>query len=518
MTTNMSQIAASKTAVQDIHTIKKGPILMALLIGAFVALLNQTLLNVALPTMAADLKVETSVIQWLSTGFMLVNGVMVPVTAYLMARFTTRKLFITAMSLFTVGTILCAFSGSFDILLAGRMVQAAGAGILMPLMTFTILTIFPIEKRGSAMGLIGVAMIFAPAIGPTLSGWMVEHYDWHSLFYLILPFGIISIILGMVFMRNVTETTRPKLDVLAVILSTIGFGGILYGFSQAGTEGWGATEVVWTLGVGAIALLLFVIRELRSDIPILEMRVFKYDVFTLTTVINIIATMALFSGMILLPLYLQNVLEFTPVQSGLMLLPGAILMGIMSPITGYVFDKIGARWLAVAGLAIMTITTYEFSQLTVDTSYTHLITVYTIRMFGMSLMMMPIQTAGLNQLPQRLNAHGTAMSNTLRTIAGALGTALLVSIMTSKAAEVGKQLIISRGLNPNDASQAAQLGAVKMEALVQGINHSFVIATWMTAAAFVLAFFIKRVVPNREGMHEQKTVPTTASENMEANA
>lgn len=504
----------SKTAVQDIQTLKKGPILVALLIGAFVALLNQTLLNVALPTMAKDLNVETTVIQWLSTGFMLVNGVMVPVTAYLMARFTSRNLFITAMSLFTVGTLLCAFSDSFGLLLVGRMVQASGAGILMPLMTFTILTIFPIEKRGSAMGLVGVAMIFAPAIGPTLSGWMVEHYDWHYLFYLILPFGILSVILGILFMRNVTETSRPKLDMFAVVLSTIGFGGILYGFSQAGSEGWGANEVVWTLAIGAVSLLWFVIRQLRSEKPILEMRVFKYDVFTLTTIINVIATMALFSGMILLPLYLQNVRNFTPVESGLMLLPGAILMGIMSPITGYIFDKIGARWLAVAGLAIMTVTTYEFSQLTVDTTYGHLIAVYTIRMFGMSLMMMPIQTAGLNQLPARLNGHGTAMSNTLRTIAGALGTALLVSIMSNKAAEVGKQLVVSMGVDPQNA---AQMQTVSMQAMVEGINHSFVVATWMTAAAFVLAFFIKRVAVDGK-KKVPHAVPTTASENANAKA
>ncbi len=505
----------NRTAVQDVQTLKKGPILLALLLGAFVALLNQTLLNVALPTMANDLNVDTTVIQWLSTGFMLVNGVMVPVTAYLMARFTSRNLFITAMSLFTAGTILCAFSDTFGLLLAGRMVQASGAGILMPLMTFTILTIFPIEKRGSAMGLVGVAMIFAPAIGPTLSGWMVQHYDWHYLFYLILPFGVVSIILGILFMRNVTETSRPKLDILAVILSTIGFGGILYGFSQAGSQGWKSAEVLWALGIGAAALLWFVVRQLRSDTPILEMRVFKYDVFSLTTVINVIATMALFSGMILLPLYLQNVRGFTPVQSGLMLLPGAILMGIMSPITGYIFDKIGARWLAVAGLAIMTITTYQFSQLSVTTTYGHLIAVYTVRMFGMSLMMMPIQTAGLNQLPARLNGHGTAMSNTLRTIAGALGTALLVSIMSNKVAEVLPQLVVSMGADPQNA---AQMLAVRHEAMVQGINHSFVVATWMTAAAFVMAFFIKHVIVERQGVPNQKKVHTTASENANANA
>lgn len=229
------------TAIKDSpqYSFKKGPIIAALMIGAFVAILNQTLMNVALPSIMDNLQIMPTVAQWLTTGFMLVNGVLIPVTAFLIARFTTRQLFISAMSIFTIGTLVCALSPNFAVLLSGRLIQAAGAGILMPLMTVVFLNIFPIENRGKAMGMMGIAMIFAPAIGPTLSGYIVEHYDWRVLFYMILPFSMIATLIGVFFLKNVTDVSRPRLDVLAVILSTIGFGGLLYGFSDAGMMGLG---------------------------------------------------------------------------------------------------------------------------------------------------------------------------------------------------------------------------------------------------------------------------------------
>jgi EmrB/QacA subfamily drug resistance transporter len=481
-------------------TLKRGPIVASLLIAAFVALLSQTLLNVALPKMMEDLNISANTIQWLSNGYLLVNGVMIPVSAYLIERFTTRKLFITAIGLFTIGTIICAFSPSFAVLLSGRVVQASGAGILMPLMSFVFLTIFPIEQRGKAMGMMGLAMIFAPAVGPTLSGWVVEHYNWRVLFYIVMPLTLFAFIYGSIAMKNVTRTSNPRLDLLGVILSTLGFGGILYGFSDAGHDGWNSTRVIASLVVGAVSLGLFVWRELTAGRPILEFRVFKYSMFSLTTVINGIITMAMFSGMILLPIYLQNVRGFSPLDSGLLLLPGAIMMGIMSPITGIIFDKVGARWLAVIGLIITTITTYEFTKLTVDTTYNHMLLLYTARMFGMSMLMMPIQTAGMNQLPRVLNAHGSAMSQTLRNVSGALGTALLVTIMTNQAALRGKELVISGHIDPKDL---AKMKDVTMHATVHGINYAFIVATWMTVAALVLAFFIKKVKPHEEVAADQ---------------
>ncbi|NIK22335.1 MFS family permease [Paenibacillus lupini] len=340
-------------------------------------------------------------------------------------------------------------------------------------------------------------MIFAPAVGPTLSGWVVEHYDWHVLFYIVLPLAILAVVFGAFSMKDVIKTSRPNLDILSVVLSTLGFGGLLYGFSEAGTEGWDSTEVITCLAVGAIALILFIVRSIVMKAPLLEMRVFKYWMFSLTALINAIITMAMFSGMILLPIFLQNIRGFTPLESGLLLLPGAILMGIMSPITGMVFDKIGARWLAVIGLAITAVTTYEFSHLEIDSSYNHMMLFYTLRMFGMSMLMMPIQTAGLNQLPRRLNAHGSAMSQTLRNVSGALGTAILVTIMTNKAASHAKELIIAGNIDPTDK---AAMGGITVQSTIYGINQSFVVATWLTIAALVLAFFIRKVKPAEDAI------------------
>ncbi|MXO81459.1 DHA2 family efflux MFS transporter permease subunit, partial [Paenibacillus sp. OT2-17] len=276
--------------------LRRAPIVAALLIGAIVAILNQTLISVALPKMMSDLNIDANIAQWLSTGFMLVNGVLIPVTAFLIARFSTRKLFISAITIFSIGTLLCAVAPSFSILLIGRLIQAAGAGIMMPLMMVVILNIYPIERRGRAMGTLGIAMGFAPAIGPTLSGYIVQHYDWRVLFWIILPISVISIVIGFIFLKNVTEQSKPKLDIPGIILSTLGFGGLLYGFSDAGTSGWGSIPVLSTLIVGTIALILFIVRQLKADEPMLEFRIFKYDVYSLTTIINVIVTMALYAG------------------------------------------------------------------------------------------------------------------------------------------------------------------------------------------------------------------------------
>ena len=529
----------SQTTATD-KKINPVTIMAVMIAGAFVALLNQTLMNVALPKIMDDLQIGASTGQWLTTAFMLVNGVLIPVTAFLMQRFTTRQLYIASMALFAIGTIICALAPGFETLIVGRVIQAAGAGIIMPLLTNTLLTIFPVEKRGSAMGVIGIAMIFAPAVGPTLSGWIVQNYSWRVLFYIIFPIAIIDIILSIFVLKNVGERTFPKIDVLSIILSTLGFGGLLYGFSSAGTpgNGWGSTEVILTLSLGAVFLILFIWRQMVSKVPMLEFRVFKYWMFTLSTLINVIITMAMFAGMIIVPLYLQNIRGFTPMESGLLLLPGAILMGIMSPITGKIFDKIGPRWLAVVGLAITVVTTYEFSNLTDSLSYTYLIVIYSLRMLGMSMLMMPIMTAGLNALPQKWNAHGTAMVNTIRMISGSIGTALLVTVMTNHTITHMKDMLTTSNIAPKvlgiiagvkdttnlvpeltakgvDATTIQQIGHILTEATIQGMNDAFVVATILSLAAFVLAFLLKKnkpVVEDGENNKSQKTSKVPSSE------
>jgi EmrB/QacA subfamily drug resistance transporter len=466
------------------------------MIGAFIAFLNNTLLNIALPSIMKDLNVEAATVQWLSTGFMLVNGILIPATAYLIQKFSVRQLFLAAMCLFTVGTILAGFAHIFPILLAGRMIQASGSAILMPLLMNVMLVSFPIEKRGTAMGVFGLILMSAPAIGPTLSGWIIEHYDWRMLFHFVTPIAIVVLLIGFFMLKDKKEKVNIKLDVFSLFLSSIGFGGILYGFSSAGSKGWSSPEVYLTIIVGVISLILFIIRQLKQEQPLLNFRIYKYPMFALSSVITMVVNLALFSGMLLLPIYVQTLRGISPMDAGLLLLPGAILMSIMSPITGKLFDKFGGRIIAAIGLFIMMITTYGFSKLALDTSYTNLIILYSVRSFGMSMVMMPVSTNGLNQLPTRFYPHGTAMNNTLNQVAGAIGTALLVTIMTnrttSKAKELGEAAMKHLTGQPTPAAQAEMKQQIMAKAMLNGINFAFLIATFIILVAFVLAFFIKR--------------------------
>lgn len=452
----------------DMSTKRKVPLIAVLLSGAFITILNQTLLGTALPPIMHDLQIDESTVQWLQSIFMLVNGIMIPITAFLIDRFTTRKLFLTAMGLFSIGTLVCALAPGFSLLLVGRILQASGAGIMMPLMQTIMFLIFPIEKRGSAMGMFGLVIAFAPAIGPSLSGWLVDHFPWRSVFYVVLPIAIINIVAAYFLLKNVTKQTYPKLDILSIVLSTFGFGGLLYGFSIAGSAGWLSPEVGISMVVGSVALFLFIRRQLRLEQPILEFRVFKYKIFTLTTGLGMIVFVSMIGTAVILPLYMQNMLGFSAFTSGLVLLPGALIMGFMNPITGRLFDRYGARWLSIIGFGLLFVSTFMFTNLSMETSFVYLAIMNAIRMFSIAMVMMPVTTAGLNELPNHLIPHGTAMNNTFRQVSGSVGTAILVTIMVTAA-----------------------IPEEKVVGAIHGVNVSFIVAGIIAAIGFILSFQIK---------------------------
>jgi EmrB/QacA subfamily drug resistance transporter len=493
-------------------------LITVLMIGAFITFLNNTLLNIALPSIMTDLKVEPSTVQWLATGFMLVNGILIPSTAFLIQKYSVRHLFLVAMGLFTIGTIIAGMAHVFPLLLAGRMTQAAGSAIMMPLLMNVMLVSFPIEKRGAAMGVFGLIMMGAPAIGPTLSGWIVEHYDWRMLFHFVTPIAIIVLLIGFFLLKDKKEKVDIKLDFFALLLSSIGFGGLLYGFSSAGKQGWDDPLVYGTITIGAISLLTFIIRQLKQEKPMLNFKIFKYPAYALSITISMVVTMAMFSGMILTPIYVQSLRGISPLDAGLMMLPGALIMALMSPITGKLFDKYGGRVLAIIGLSIMVITSYFFSKLTFDLSYNYLIFLYSLRMFGMSLVMMPVSTNGLNQLPKRFYPHGTAMNNTLQQVSGAIGTALLITVMSNRTESSAKDLAADAMKNIKGQPTAEALAQMKqqitMQATLDGINFSFYVTVFISALALILAFFIKRVRQAEEEIPtaEQK-VTTKLAEN-----
>jgi len=494
----------------DTNSIKKGPIMFIMILGAFLATLNQTVMSVATPELMVEFKISAATAQWLTTGYMLVNGVLIPITAYLMLRFSTRQLFQASMFIFLAGTIVSALASGFPLLLTGRMIQAAGAGIIMPLLTNVILTLFPPEKRGSAMGMVGLAIIFAPAIGPTIAGYIIENYKWETMFYGMIPFACLVIVLGFIYLRNVSEPLKTKLDILSVVLSTIGFGALLYGFSRAGSLGWSDLEVVSTIGVGVLALALFSWKQFKTQNPLLDLRAFKYNMFSLTTIINIAVTMVMYADMMLLPLYLQNVRGYTAIESGLLLLPGALIMGFLMPVTGKLFDRFGAKWLAVIGMIITIATTMGFTNLTDSTSYMYLVLMSTGRRIGMALMMMPLQTAGLNQLPQQLNAHGTAISNTIRQVAGAVGTSLLVTVMSDRTKTHLQDMI------PTATAKGWHQAQLIKEANIQGINDAYLVIIGIGIIGLLLSLLIKKMKQASDietkaalGKVQQKELKTT---------
>ncbi|MFX3619088.1 MAG: MDR family MFS transporter [Sporolactobacillus sp.] len=485
----MTENGLTKNSI-DLSTINRTPIVISLIVGAFVSILNETLLNNALPNLMKEFSVSATTIQWLSTGFMLVVGISIPVTAVLQQWFTTRQLFLSSMLIFLIGTLIAAFSPTFGFLLTGRVIQALGTGLNMPIMTTTILIIYPPKKRGGAMGLVGLVITFAPAIGPTLSGIIIDSLNWRWLFYLIAPLALISVLIGAKYLRNVTQLKRSTIDIISIVLSTLGFGGIVYGFSMAGDISWSGRSVYWPLIIGIIGLVLFIFRQLKINNPILDLRTFKYPMFSITIVLIFMVNMSLFSVMTLLPMFLQGVLLASAFVSGLIMLPGSVLNGIMGLISGKLFDKYGPYLLIIPGMILIVIAMWFLIGINASTSIGELIFIHCILLTGLSLVMMPAQTHGLNQLPVNLYPHGSAIFSTLQQVSGAIGTALFISIMSS-----GQKNYLAHSVHPKSQLEISA-------ALTQGLHEAFLLGLIVTVIVFILSFFIKHSKQNPESNQE----------------
>lgn len=332
------------------------------------------------------------------------------------------------------------------------------------------------------MGIIGLVIMFAPAVGPTVSGLILKSLTWHWIFWISLPLLIAALVFGYIFMQNITEPTRPKIDILSIVLSTIGFGGIVYGFSSAGEGGgWSSMHVIVAIVVGVIGILVFSLRQLNMKEPMLNLSPFKYPMFVIGLLLILVCMMVMLSAMMILPLYLQTSLALSTFTAGLMLLPGGIINGLLSPIMGGLFDKFGPKWLVIPGLVIVAATMFGFTNLSVNTSIGFIVTLHITLMIGIAMIMMPAQTNGLNQLPPELYPHGTAIMNTLQQVAGAIGTAIGISILSSGARSFMEN--VSDPANPMN----------QLLAFTNGVQHAFIFAVIMTIIGLIIAFFIKRV-------------------------
>ena len=467
----------------DNPNVKVMPIMVSLIIGAFFAILNETLLNIALTTLMAEFAISLPTVQWMATGFMLVMGIIIPASAVLTQWFTTRQLFLSTMLIFTIGTIVCALAPSFPILLTGRLIQAVGTGLLMPIIFNVFLLIFPPHRRGKVMGLVGLVIMFAPAIGPTLSGVIVEYLGWRYLFITVIPFALFSILFAYKYLVNVSEVTKPKIDVLSLVFSSVGFGAIVYGFSSAGEIGFLDPKVYLVIIIGFIAVVLFALRQFKLDEPIMDLRVFRYPMFTHGILMFLIIIMAMFASEIILPVYMQGPLALTAATAGLVLLPGSILNGAMSPVMGGLFDKVGPRALMIPASIVLCGTMFMMSRFDTGTPLWMIIVGYILLMLSVSAIMMPAETNGLNQLPKHLYPHGTAVMTTLQPVAGAIGVSVFVSIMNARQAA-----FLQNSSNPESITTIKN-------AMVAGVELVYLISFFITIVAVILAFFVYRAVP-----------------------
>ncbi|WP_031547166.1 MDR family MFS transporter [Salinicoccus luteus] len=472
--------------LSDNPDIKTLPIMLSLIIGAFFAILNETLLNIALTTLMTEFNITLPTVQWMATGFMLVMGIVIPVSALLLQWFTTRQLFLGTMIIFTIGTTIAASAPTFGILLTGRLIQAVGTGMLMPIMFNVFLLMYPPHKRGRIMGIVGLVIMFAPAIGPTLSGIIVEYLGWRFLFITVIPFSLFSVVFAYFFLVNVSEVTRPKIDIPSIVFSTVGFGATIYGFSSVGESeaGFLSPEVLLFLLLGVSGIFLFAYRQLRLDEPIMDLRVFKYPMYRHAVIMFLIIIMTMFASEIILPIYMQGPLALSAVTAGILLLPGSLLNGALSPFMGQLFDKVGPRPMMIPATLVLSGTMFMMSRLDTDSSVWMIVIGFLLLMVSVSVIMMPAQTNGLNQLPKRLYPHGTAVISTLQPIAGAIGVSVFISILNARQASY-----LSNAETPEDPATIDL-------AMVAGVELVYFIAFIVSIIAAVMALRVYRARPD----------------------
>ncbi|WP_139994381.1 DHA2 family efflux MFS transporter permease subunit [Kurthia sp. Dielmo] len=450
------------------------PMIALLMIATFVGLFGETAMNMAITNVMTDFNVSAGTAQWLTTGYLLVLGILVPVSALIIQWISTRGIIILAFVFSIVGSIIGAIAPNFEILLLARVIQAVGTGLVLPLMINVILIVVPITKRGAAMGIMGMVITLAPAIGPTLAGFIVDVSSWHYIFWVSVVLYIILIVVFMSKVYNVTTLTKPKIDFLSVILSTVAFGGIIYGLS---TFSEGTTASTVGLVAGIVALLLFVWRQFASEQPMIDLHVFKYRNFTIGSLLLFISFALILAMAILMPMYLKGSLLLTATSAGLAMLVGNILNAALAPVVGNTFDRVGAKiYLTIGFLCFVIATVMLYVFVSATTPLWIVIVAYMIFFIGASTIIMPAQTNSLNELPKQLYTHGSAVLNTFQQIAGAAGTAIAITLMTT-----------------GQASYATEHPKASIETLIAaGIEHAFFFIVLLAVIGFVLSLFVTR--------------------------
>lgn len=448
-----------------------------LVISAFVVILNETIMSVALPELMVDLDIPATTAQWLTSGFLLTMAIVIPITGFLLQRFEIRQIFIAAMVSFSIGTLVAALAPGFEVLLLGRVIQAIGTALMMPLLMTTVMTLVPEARRGAMMGTISIVIAVAPAIGPTISGVVLEVLDWRWMFWLVLPFALLSLAMGARWVENVTSPRGAHLDVLSVVLSAIAFSGVVYGLSSIGEAAQGETPVppAVPIAIGVVTLAVFAWRQLRlGDRALLDLRVFASPLFCIAALLTGLSMMTLLGALIVLPLYLQDVLDLSTLTTGLILLPGGLVMGAMAPFVGRAYDRFGPRPLVLPASGVVIVALFLLAQLDTGSSEIAVIAAHVVLMAGLALMFTPLLTTALGAVPPQRYSHGSAIVSTAQQVAGAAGAAIFITVMTRRATSAGED------------------GANQVDALADGVQAAMYVGVGLAVVGGIVAFFLRR--------------------------
>jgi EmrB/QacA subfamily drug resistance transporter len=489
------------------------PALIAIIFGAFMAILSNTLVNVALPSLMNDFNTDLTTVQWVLTGFMLASGSIIPVTGYLGDRFSNKRVYLLSLAGFTLFSALCALSLSISTLIIFRVLQGLFGGMVMPLSMAIVYQIVPLEKRGLALGVWGIAAMAAPAIGPTLSGWIIQHASWRWLFLVNVPVGIIALFVGIRLLPYYRLNKPQTLDMFGLITAVFSSFCFLLAFSEGQTWGWESIPIVGLLFFAVISLLLFIWRELSIDDPLLDLRIFKKFRFTISVLTSSLITVGLFSGMFLTPVFLQNIQQAQPIDVGLILLPAALIMALFMPVSGFLFDRIGARFLVPIGIFFLVYGTYHMSKLTIDTPHSYITFWMAVRNIGISLSMMPATTAGMNAVPVALAGRASSINNWIRQVLASFSIAIFTALLNHRQAYHASVLSdqvqpfslpvqewlsaagqmagrIGQGVTEKTAALLQLFMRTQMESFTLGFNDVYFVSLWVIAIALPLGFWL----------------------------
>ncbi|TVY01345.1 DHA2 family efflux MFS transporter permease subunit [Cohnella terricola] len=460
--------------------------LVAIIIGIFMVILDGTAVNVALPKLQQEFnQPNLSLVQWTVIGYALAQAAVIPLAGWLSDRFGAKKVFLISIGLFTIGSLLCALANTAEMLIAFRIVQGIGGGVVVPISMAFVYRLAPPSKVGAVMGMMGIPILLAPALGPVLAGWLVEYHSWEWIFLLNLPIGVIGVVLGIRTLPNIQRQMVAALDSLGMILGPLAFAALVYGVSEGGIDPatgkstWTEPTTLIGIGVGLVALILFIIVELNKKNPLLELRVFRSGNFTKGIVVQWVSQIALFGTLFLVPLFLQQAKGYSPMEAGLMMLPQAIASGLFMPIGGKLSDRFGARPLVMVGMTITTVAAFLLSNISADDGKLAIMLPLGLLGAGMGMFMMPLNTHLIQSAPLNLVGRVTSLTNAAQQVMMSFAVAVLTTISTTRM---------------QDLMVEQQKPGPDLPIFASAFGHTFFILIFVAVAGAALGIMIKKPV------------------------